>query len=235
MPCQVGNESARDGPKHTAAFVVRAAVAAFVPSAGALAGVHFDKRGAKITIAYAGEDCAGRKDEIEERANKICDEISLDKLDLNAEDKESMAAFQGSAPSEVGGITLKKLSCNAAKQQIICEFYSGKKPEGGAAKSSPAPGGGGGKAKGGAAADVPKGPERPKLTGYDSTQNVCDSVIDDMFECLKIAGVSTEGKEDAVRRELTKKLETTLTSFKNSAYTHGFNGRIETLKKPHFA
>ena len=34
--------------------------------------VHYDKRGAKITIAYEGDDCAGKKDEVEQAANKIC-------------------------------------------------------------------------------------------------------------------------------------------------------------------
>jgi hypothetical protein len=34
MSCAVGNEAARDAAKHTAAFLLRAAVAAVVPSAG---------------------------------------------------------------------------------------------------------------------------------------------------------------------------------------------------------
>ena len=36
--------------------------------------VHFDKRGAKITIAYEGDDCATKKDEVEQAANKLCSE-----------------------------------------------------------------------------------------------------------------------------------------------------------------
>ena len=34
MSCAVGNEAARDGPKHSAAFILRAAIAAAVPTAG---------------------------------------------------------------------------------------------------------------------------------------------------------------------------------------------------------
>ena len=34
--------------------------------------VHYDKRGAKITIAYEGDDCATKKDEVEQAANKLC-------------------------------------------------------------------------------------------------------------------------------------------------------------------
>ena len=40
--------------------------------AGDMQSVHFDKRGAKITVAYEGDDCGGKKDEIEQAANKIC-------------------------------------------------------------------------------------------------------------------------------------------------------------------
>ena len=39
---------------------------------GDMQSVHYDKRGAKITIAYEGDDCAGKKDEVEQAANKIC-------------------------------------------------------------------------------------------------------------------------------------------------------------------
>lgn len=157
MSCAVGNEGARDGPKHSAAFILRAAIAAIVPAAGPcrivpplpphpgpaalsetpapacrrtaaappsraglqgappvvaarrgrvagvrgetagrgnssgmtwpcvpcvrrdplrisgdMQSVHYDKRGAKITIAYEGDDCGGKKDDIEQAANKIC-------------------------------------------------------------------------------------------------------------------------------------------------------------------
>ena len=34
--------------------------------------VHYDKRGAKVTVAYDGEDCAAKKDEVEAAANKFC-------------------------------------------------------------------------------------------------------------------------------------------------------------------
>lgn len=34
-------------------------------------------------------------------------------------------------------------------------------------------------------------------------RQVCDSIIDEMFETLKLSGVAVEGKEDAVRKELT--------------------------------
>lgn len=34
--------------------------------------VHYDKRGAKITVAYEGDDCADKKDEVEQAANKLC-------------------------------------------------------------------------------------------------------------------------------------------------------------------
>jgi len=40
--------------------------------AGDMQSVHFDKRGAKITIGYDGDDCGGKKDEVEQAANKIC-------------------------------------------------------------------------------------------------------------------------------------------------------------------
>ena len=40
--------------------------------AGDMQSVHYHKRGAKITIAYEGDDCAGKKDEVEQAANKIC-------------------------------------------------------------------------------------------------------------------------------------------------------------------
>jgi hypothetical protein len=41
---------------------------------GDMQSVHYDKRGAKITIAYDGDDCAGKKDEVEQAANKFCTE-----------------------------------------------------------------------------------------------------------------------------------------------------------------
>lgn len=54
---QVGNEVARDALKHSAAYILRAAIAAVVPAAGPLASVHYDKRGAKLTLPYSGPDC----------------------------------------------------------------------------------------------------------------------------------------------------------------------------------
>lgn len=42
--------------------------------AGDMQSVHYDKRGAKITIGYDGDDCGGKKDEVEQAANKICAE-----------------------------------------------------------------------------------------------------------------------------------------------------------------
>lgn len=138
MSCAVGNDAARDAQKHSAAFILRAAIAAIVPAAGTFArcpspfprpsplrlhgcgavsprgarrrvaervgvwgwgggsrpghnvacfmlalcplcagdmqSVHYDKRGAKITIGYDGDDCGGKKDEVEQAANKICAE-----------------------------------------------------------------------------------------------------------------------------------------------------------------
>ena len=41
-------------------------------SAGDMQSVHYDKRGAKVTVAYDGEDCAAKKDEVEAAANKFC-------------------------------------------------------------------------------------------------------------------------------------------------------------------
>lgn len=53
----VGNEAARDDKKHCAAFILRSAICEVIPSVGALLIVHYDKRGAKVTMEYAGEDC----------------------------------------------------------------------------------------------------------------------------------------------------------------------------------
>ena len=41
---------------------------------GDMQSVHYDKRGAKITVAYEGDDCADKKDEVEQAANKLCSE-----------------------------------------------------------------------------------------------------------------------------------------------------------------
>ena len=39
---------------------------------GDMQSVHYDKRGAKVTITYGGDDCATKKDEVEQAANKLC-------------------------------------------------------------------------------------------------------------------------------------------------------------------
>ena len=57
MPCQVGNEAARDALKHTLSYIIRAAMAEIVPSAGPITSIHYDKRGAKISVQYKGDDC----------------------------------------------------------------------------------------------------------------------------------------------------------------------------------
>lgn len=41
-------------------------------AAGDIQSVHYDKRGAKVTIAYEGDDCGGKKDEVEQAATKFC-------------------------------------------------------------------------------------------------------------------------------------------------------------------
>jgi len=69
---QVGNPEARDAAKHSAVFVLRSALAAVVPTAGVMLSAHYDKRGAKIAIQYAGEDCTAMKDRVQEECTKIC-------------------------------------------------------------------------------------------------------------------------------------------------------------------
>merc|ERR1712205_164695 len=126
---QVGNDTARDAPKHSAAFI---------PSAGDMTMVHYDKRGAKITVAYEGDDCSAKKDEVEQVANKFCAEnTAMGSLTLSAADKTALEAFAGcAAAGEVGGVTLKKFSANAAKKCIVAEYIVG----GGGAKKDSAPG-----------------------------------------------------------------------------------------------
>ena len=219
---QVGNDTARDAPKHSAAFILRAAIAAVIPSAGLcqacssscgapvfrlspqwscppeprasvgsaivsdvlcvrsrcdvrmcsrdilgdMTMVHYDKRGAKITVAYEGDDCSAKKvcmclcvcslcvdtvwhvkftqpsalisraqDEVEQVANKFCAEnTAMGSLTLSAADKTALEAFAGcAAAGEVGGVTLKKFSANAAKKCIVAEYIVG---GGGAKKDS---------------------------------------------------------------------------------------------------
>lgn len=72
LPGQVGNPEARDAAKHSAVFVLRSALAAVVPTAGVMVSAHYDKRGAKIAIQYAGEDCSAMKDRVQEECTKIC-------------------------------------------------------------------------------------------------------------------------------------------------------------------
>lgn len=56
MPCQVGNEAARDAAKHTLSYIIRAAVGEIIPAAGPILSIHYDKRGAKISVQYKGEE-----------------------------------------------------------------------------------------------------------------------------------------------------------------------------------
>eukprot|EP00961_Rhodomonas_salina_P024876 335115-Rhodomonas_salina.1 len=82
----VGNEAARDDKKHCAAFILRSAICEVIPSVGALLIVHYDKRGAKVTMEYAGEDCelnatvlelgGGEKQKVEDKASEICEYFS---------------------------------------------------------------------------------------------------------------------------------------------------------------
>eukprot|EP00282_Hemiselmis_andersenii_P031553 CAMPEP_0169454314 /NCGR_PEP_ID=MMETSP1042-20121227/15215_1 /TAXON_ID=464988 /ORGANISM="Hemiselmis andersenii, Strain CCMP1180" /LENGTH=237 /DNA_ID=CAMNT_0009566385 /DNA_START=22 /DNA_END=735 /DNA_ORIENTATION=+ len=236
---QVGNEAARDGAKHSAVYAIMAGVRKAVPSAGAMSGVHYDKRGGKITIQYAGEDCGGQKDAVEETANKLCDQgVPLDKFEVSAADREGMAAFAGAAPSEIGGITVKSFACKAAKEQLLIEFIAGKKPAGG--------GGGEAKKDAGAAkekkaavkaADKAVAKKAP-LSAYDDALKVSDSILDDVLESLRSCGVAVDGKEAALRLALMDKLETTVTLVKNCAYTNGYASKIpkdSPNNKPHFA
>lgn len=70
--CAVGNESARDGKKHGAAHIIRAALGDIVPKSGPVLSIHYDKRGAKMAVQYDGDDCADKKGEVEDAANNIC-------------------------------------------------------------------------------------------------------------------------------------------------------------------
>jgi len=65
--------------------------------AGDIQSVHYDKRGAKITIAFEGDDCGGKKDEIEQAANKFCADnatMASVRLDTLCENDISPASAQ---------------------------------------------------------------------------------------------------------------------------------------------
>ena len=57
MPCQIGNDVARDATKHSLSYIIRAAIGEIIPSAGPISSIHYDKRGAKISVQYKGIDC----------------------------------------------------------------------------------------------------------------------------------------------------------------------------------
>jgi hypothetical protein len=58
MPAaQIGNEAARDPVKHSLAYIIRAAIGEVIPSAGPITSIHYDKRGAKVSVQYAGAEC----------------------------------------------------------------------------------------------------------------------------------------------------------------------------------
>ena len=61
------------------------------------------------------------QDEVEQVANKFCAEnTAMGSLTLSAADKTALEAFVGcAAAGEVGGVTLKKFSANAAKKCIV--------------------------------------------------------------------------------------------------------------------
>ena len=75
------------------------------------------------------------QDEVEQVANKFCAEnTAMGSLTLSAADKTALEAFAGcAAAGEVGGVTLKKFSANAAKKCIVAEYIVG---GGGAKKDS---------------------------------------------------------------------------------------------------
>ena len=75
------------------------------------------------------------QDEVEQVANKFCAEnTAMGSLTLSAADKTALEAFAGCATAgEVGGVTLKKFSANAAKKCIVAEYIVG---GGGAKKDS---------------------------------------------------------------------------------------------------
>ena len=52
--CTVGNDAARDAPKHTAAFILRAAIAAAVPTAGDCALVGSDSVMQEVRQGFFG-------------------------------------------------------------------------------------------------------------------------------------------------------------------------------------
>jgi hypothetical protein len=54
-------------------------------------------------------------------------------------DKQAMQSFETKEPKEVGGVMLKKFTANAAKQQLIIEYVTGKKSEAPVKKESDAP------------------------------------------------------------------------------------------------
>jgi len=171
MSCQVGNEGARDEAKHTAAFVLKAAITATIPGAGDLLSVHYDKRGAKIAIACPGEDCTELKGKVEEEAQNICaSSPAPDSLKLTDSDKEALKAFGVVGIADLGGVTVKKFSYNGSKQQIIAEYIvgGGKKKE-----AAPAPVAGESKKKG---KDTGAKKALPPPSSYDAVPEVTQAL-----------------------------------------------------------
>ncbi|KAJ1493975.1 hypothetical protein T484DRAFT_1928446 [Baffinella frigidus] len=222
MSCQVGNPEARDAAKHSAVFVLRSALAAVVPTAGVMVSAHYDKRGAKIAIQYAGEDCSAMKDRVQEECTKICElAAAMDSIQLSSEDKASMAAGEVVATTtDIGGVTVKKFASNAAKAQISVEFILGA-PKAAAAAAPAAAAAGGAKkvaAKGKAGVAATVAPP----SAYDSVPQVSEQLIGEIMALLAAEGLALGGKEAAIKAKLADTLSTPLVSLKNTAYTSGY-------------
>ena len=147
------------------------------------------------------------QDEVEQVANKFCAEnTAMGSLTLSAADKTALEAFAGcAAAGEVGGVTLKKFSANAAKKCIVAEYIVG---GGGAKKESVSASGFvphhlaqshfSDQQAPGSAKDAPKknagvpaaAAKKSVASAHDNVPAVSQQLIQDLLSALKAEGVS---------------------------------------------
>ena len=148
-------------------------------------------------------------------------------LPLGGSDKAALGAFAGcSAAGEVGGVTLKKFTSNAAKKCIVAEYIVG----GGGAKKDEAPKGpakDASKKKSGASAAAAA--KTATASAYDNVPGVRQQIVQDLLDALEAEGVSLDGKKDKIAAKFSDVVEVPLVALKNTSYTSGLSPRSSLL------
>jgi len=151
----------------------------------------------------------------------------LNSLKLCDADKASLSSFESATASDIGGVTLKKFSCNAGKQQIIIEYALG------AAKKASEP------EQTQAKAAQPKNAAKGKTaisqpSSYESVPQVSAHMAESILAMLLQEGVTLDGKEEQLKNKMQELITTPLVALKNTSYTSGFHSNRNQAPTPNF-